>query len=520
MYARVNRYAERARIKKLYARRSCSTILGRVDASRPKSFEEIPGPRSLPIIGTLYKYLPLIGEYSFTKLHVNGLSKLKRYGPLVREEIVPGESIIWVFRPEDITEVLKAEAGLHPERRSHLALLKYRKDKSNVYSTGGLLPTNGIEWWRLRREFQKVLSKPQNIVGYLEDTDLVVQEFVRLCSREKPSADLLPLLSRLFLELTCLVAFDVRMQSLSKEERRLDSQTSRLIEAAYTTNDVLLRLDNGPRLWRFFETPLYRKLREAQDYMEEIALRMVTRRNAEDASIRRKRSLLEEYSKNDALDVKDIVGMACDMLLAGMDTTTYTTAFALYYLAKDTRVQEKLRSEAASLLTDRTSPITPQVLSNATYTKAVIKETLRMNPISVGTGRILQTDVILNGYHVPRGTVVVTQNQVICRLPEYFDEPNSFVPERWLRDNDIRENMGQTTKQKSVHPYLVLPFGHGPRSCIARRFAEQNMQVVLLRMCRELRFAWCGEKPSLGLVSSLINKPDAPIQLKFNDLHA
>jgi len=80
-------------------------------------------------------------------------------------------------------------------------------------------------------------------------------------------------------------------------------------------------------------------------------------------------------------------------------------------------------------------------------------------------------------------TVVVTQNQVICRLPEYFDEPNSFVPERWLRDNDIRENMGQTTKQKSVHPYLVLPFGHGPRSCIARRFAEQNMQVVLLRVC-------------------------------------
>jgi len=79
-------------------------------------------------------------------------------------------------------------------------------------------------------------------------------------------------------------------------------------------------------------------------------------------------------------------------------------------------------------------------------------------------------------------TVVVTQNQVICRLPEYFDQPNSFVPERWLRDDDV-ENTGQTsTKQKSVHPYLVLPFGHGPRSCIARRFAEQNMQVVLLRV--------------------------------------
>lgn len=27
-----------------------------------KSFKEIPGPKSYPIIGTLYKYMPLVGE--------------------------------------------------------------------------------------------------------------------------------------------------------------------------------------------------------------------------------------------------------------------------------------------------------------------------------------------------------------------------------------------------------------------------------------------------------------------------
>jgi len=81
-------------------------------------------------------------------------------------------------------------------------------------------------------------------------------------------------------------------------------------------------------------------------------------------------------------------------------------------------------------------------------------------------------------------TVVVTQNQVICRLPEYFDEPNSFKPERWLRDNN--NNRINMLREKSVNPYTVLPFGHGPRSCIARRFAEQNLQVVLLRV-RDLR---------------------------------
>lgn len=43
------------------------------------------------------------------------------------------------------------------------------------------------------------------------------------------------------------------------------------------------------------------------------------------------------------------------------------------------------------------------VLRRASYTKAVIKESLRLNPISVGVGRILQTDVVLNGYQVPKG---------------------------------------------------------------------------------------------------------------------
>lgn len=41
-----------------------------------------------------------------------------------------------------------------------------------------------------------------------------------------------------------------------------------------------------------------------------------------------------------------------------------------------------------------------------------------------------------------------------------------------------------------------------------------------LQMCRELRFTWRGKKESLGVVSSLINKPDGAIQLNFKDLHA
>ena len=72
----------------------------------------------------------------------------------------------------------------------------------------------------------------------------------------------------------------------------------------------------------------------------------------------------------------------------------------------------------------------------------------------------------------------MTQNQVICRFPKYFTNPDSFIPERWVRESKT----SRFVSKEKVHPYAVLPFGHGPRSCIARRLAEQNIQVFLLRV--------------------------------------
>ncbi|XP_017795062.1 PREDICTED: cytochrome P450 302a1, mitochondrial-like [Habropoda laboriosa] len=338
----------------------------------------------------------------------------------------------------------------------------------------------------------------------------------------KPFSDIpgpksLPVIGTLYKYLPLIVInvliYNKRLNSFSKEERCENSTSSKLIDAAFTTNSAILKLDNGLQLWRFFETPLYRKLRKAQMYMEAVALELVSSKR-KDMEVQYSKSFLNSYLENSALDIKDVVGMACDMLLAGIDTTTYSTAFTLYHLAKNQDIQEKLRSEAMQLLDHHNQQITVEVLRNASYTKAVIKESLRLNPISIGVGRILQTDVILNGYQVPKGTVVVTQNQIICRLSEYFNEPDSFIPERWLRDNS--DNSNKINSGKSIHPYVLLPFGHGPRSCIARRFAEQNMQVLLLRICQRFKFSWHGNE--LGMVSLLINKPDAPLKFNFHEI--
>jgi len=66
---------------------------------------------------------------------------------------------------------------------------------------------------------------------------------------------------------------------------------------------------------------------------------------------------------------------------------------------------------------------------------------------------------------------------VACRLEENFPNAKTFMPERWLKTTADRLD-----KSKRINPYLVLPFGHGIRSCIARRFAEQNMLLLLIRV--------------------------------------
>lgn len=57
--------------------------------------------------------------------------------------------------------------------------------------------------------------------------------------------------------------------------------------------------------------------------------------------------------------------------------------------------------------------VSSQDLDEASYAKAVIKETFRMSPISVGIGRTLGKDAVLSGYHVPAG---VSLNKCNVRL--------------------------------------------------------------------------------------------------------
>lgn len=66
--------------------------------------------------------------------------------------------------------------------------------------------------------------------------------------------------------------------------------------------------------------------------------------------------------------------------------------------------------------------------------------------------------------------------QTMCLMEEYFKDADCYLPERWMKDE------GDALRLASN--FVLLPFGHGARMCIGRRFAEQKIYLVLVKVRR------------------------------------
>ncbi len=76
-----------------------------------------------------------------------------------------------------------------------------------------------------------------------------------------------------------------------------------------------------------------------------------------------------------------------------------------------------------------------------------------------------------------KGTAVFVPAYTIHHDAEYWPEPEAFKPERFLPEN-----------KESITPFTYMPFGDGPRSCVAMRFAYMEMKTVLVRVLQKYRF--------------------------------
>ena len=78
----------------------------RSTAGTVKQFASIPGPASLPLVGTSLMYK--LGARDKTQYHLALMDMFRQHGPLVRENI-GGKTVVHVFDPEDIKNVYNVE---------------------------------------------------------------------------------------------------------------------------------------------------------------------------------------------------------------------------------------------------------------------------------------------------------------------------------------------------------------------------------------------------------------------------
>lgn len=195
----------------------------------------------------------------------------------------------------------------------------------------------------------------------------------------------------------------------------------------------------------------------------------------------------------------------------------------LLCLAKDPEKQQRVREEVMQILPQKNGDFTADALNNVPYLRACLKESMRVYPLSVGMVRVTQSDLVLSGYRVPKGTVVNMVSTTLLANENYYHRPLEFLPERWLRSGKAghEETANSSTEcaqaLKPNNPFIFLPFGFGPRICLGRRISELEMELGIARMVRNFKIEF--NYPTNNAFKSLfINMPNTPLKFKFTDI--
>lgn len=173
-------------------------------------------------------------------------------------------------------------------------------------------------------------------------------------------------------------------------------------------------------------------------------------------------------------------------LFAGHDTSSSTLCYCYHLLSTHPKIRGRIVEEhnrvlgrdfgqAAPQITDN-----PHLLNQLPYTLAVIKETLRLYPpaSSIRNGEPGFSVTTPDGRQCPTEGLLVWSNHVaIHRNPDFWQQPDDFLPERWIVEKD--DPLVPAAKG------AWRAFEYGPRNCIGQELAMLEVKLVLALTLRE-----------------------------------
>jgi cytochrome P450 len=177
---------------------------------------------------------------------------------------------------------------------------------------------------------------------------------------------------------------------------------------------------------------------------------------------------------NAALTEEELYDQVMTLLIGGTETTGNIMSWAFYMLSQHPQIQARMHAEIDDVLDGRA--LSFEDLPRLEYTWQVLTETLRMFPPAWLLTRTTTRETELAGVLLHPGDTVMYSPYALGRSPRFFDDPDTFDPDRWSPE-----------RAKGASRGANLAFGAGNRKCIGDNFGQAETTLTLASIARQWR---------------------------------
>ncbi|XP_003411201.2 cytochrome P450 2J2-like [Loxodonta africana] len=434
---------------------------------RPKNYP--PGPWSLPFLGNFF----VLG---FEKPPHVVLQKLvKKYGNLLSLEFGTLHTVTVSGLPL-IKEVL-ANQDQNFLGRPKSAI------RERVFKKHGLFMSNGQEWKEQRRFALRTLRDLGLGKTRLEER---IQEeahhLIEAIEEEKGQPfDPHFKINKAASNIICSITFGERFEYQDGEFQELLKLLDEV--PSLETSKWSLLCVTFPWIMKFLPG-LHQTLFSDWEKLKIFVSRMIEN-HKRDWNPDKPRDFIDAYLKEmtkhtgnatSSFQEENLIYSTLDLLFAGTDTTSTTLRWALLYLTIYPEIQEKVQAEIDRVVGQSRQPSLND-REHMPYTNAVIHEVQRMgNILPLNVPREVTFDTTLAGYHLPKGTMILTNVTGLHRDPAEWATPETFNPEHFLEN-------GRFKKREAF-----LPFSMGKRACIGEPLARSELFIFITSLVQKFTF--------------------------------
>ncbi|XP_051159991.1 uncharacterized protein LOC127280777 [Leptopilina boulardi] len=461
-----------------------------------KKIANIPGPRAIPLLGTVSLYVGDSAHFA---------EELLKMGQIYTSpfRVIIGTRVFVIFKdPDQIKTVLHSSKAVEKD-----FVYKFAKP---WLGNGLVLAEHKI--WRVHRRLiqptfnQKVL---QSFVTIFQKNALSLVQSVN----EKIDGPEFELSSNiLFTTFTNICESSMGIE--------VETKRNEMLNYFKATQSILnLLFQRLIRIWLHWDkifnlSELSKKfygsinqthnftdnvIREKKEYLQSIPIE-----NKEDDIDKRKPTLdllLELSDNGDKLTDQDIRDQVLTMIFAGSDTIARTTEFLFFILAQHPEIQDRVYEEIFNIYgTDdpEENPVKSEDLQHLVYLERAIKETMRLFPAAPMVARKVTEDLEIDGYTIPKGCAVAASIIAVHRSEKFWPDPLKFDPDRFLPE-EIHKR----------HPLAFMPFLFGSRDCIGRVYAMMQIKVLAATFLRK----YILKKDKITAIKDMKLKTDALLKL-------